>query len=54
MMTANDIALLKEARAGGYSRIDTLMPRFDTEEARMKAEAIAFKDYMKEHCREYD
>ena len=35
MMTANDIALLKEARAGGYSRIDALMPRFDTEEARM-------------------
>lgn len=51
MMTANDIALLKEARAGGYSRIDALMPRFDTEEARMKAEAIAFKDYRREHCR---
>ena len=54
MMTANDIALLKEARASGYSRIDALMPRFDTEEARMKAEAIAYKDYMREHCREYD
>lgn len=54
MMTANDIALLKEARASGYPRIDALMPRFDTEEARMKAEAIAYKDYMKEHCREYD
>lgn len=54
MMTANDIALLKEAKAVGYSRIDALMTRFDTEEARMKAEAIAYKDYMKEHCREYD
>ena len=53
MMTANDIALLKEARAGGYSRIDALMPRFDTEEARMKAEAIAFKYYRREHCREF-
>ena len=53
-MTANDIALLKEARAGGYPRIYALMPRFDTEEARMKAEAIAYKDYMREHCREYD
>ena len=53
MMTANDIALLKEARAGGYSRIDSLMPKFDTEEARMKAEAIAFKDYRREHCREF-
>lgn len=53
MMTANDIALLKEARAGGYSRIDALMPRFDTDEARMKAEAIAFKDYRREHCREF-
>lgn len=53
-MTANDIALLKEARAGGYSRIDALMPRFDTEEARMKAEAIAFKDYRREHCREFE
>lgn len=53
-MTDNDIALLKEAKAVGYSRIDTLMPRFDTEEARMKAEAIAFKDYRREHCREYD
>lgn len=52
-MTANDIALLKEARAGGYSRIDALMPRFDTDEARMKAEAIAFKDYRREHCREF-
>lgn len=54
MMTANDIALLKEARAGGYSMIDALMPRFDTEEARMKAEAIAFKDYRREHCREFE
>lgn len=53
MMTANDIALLKEARASGYSRIDALMPRLDTEEARMKAEAIAYKDYMREHCREF-
>ena len=53
MMTANDIALLKEARADGYSKIDALIPRFDTEEARMKAEAIAFKDYMREHCREF-
>lgn len=53
MMTANDIALLKEAKASGYSRIDALMPRFDTEEARMKAEAIAYKDYMREHCREF-
>lgn len=52
-MTDNDIALLKEAKAVGYSRIDTLMPRFDTEEARMKAEAIAYKDYRREHCREF-
>lgn len=52
-MTANDIALLKEAKAGGYSRIDALMPRFNTEEAKMKAEAIAFKDYRREHCREF-
>lgn len=52
-MTANDIALLKEARGLGYSRMDSLMPKFDTEEARMKAEAIAYRDYMREHCREF-
>lgn len=52
MMTANDVALLKEAEVFGYSRIDSLMPRFDSDEARMKAEAIAYRDYMREHCRE--
>ncbi len=53
-MTEKDIALLKEAREYGYSRIETdeFMSKFDSEEAKRKAESISFASYMKEHCRE--